>query len=330
MRKTLLLLCVLASACGGQEADVADRSGAGSDLVVSNGEQLNGEQLNGEQLNGEQLNGAGMGVNVASTSFSGAAMEDGTPLESSWLEGTVFHGFANGHEFAGADFTHARFRATTFDGAPVELRVANFAQQTPPDDDVWTYQVEFQTANGAWSPLCHDASGAAVRAIPLAGRWNYGRGVPGGGAHIDDPGAFTFACKDLGAIAKCAFPIGYKPWKSVNSVSLAPYHLACVRMLRADYCGDGTPWTQNGRRIDLYDGLGIQRMSRPLWFFEAEWSEGGAVCLSKERVTSLRATLRAAAGSCILSKLSPTCGNGDHFRSGTRVMDRFAFPGLGL
>ena len=61
--KKLLLLCVLASACGGQQIDAPDRP-ANTDLVVSNGEQLNGEQLNGEQLNGEQLNGAGMGVNV--------------------------------------------------------------------------------------------------------------------------------------------------------------------------------------------------------------------------------------------------------------------------
>jgi hypothetical protein len=330
MRKTLLLICVLASACGGQELDVADRGSTGSDLVTTNGEQLNGEQLNGEQLNGEQLNGAGMGVNVASASFSGAAMADRTPLESTWLEGTVFHGIASGHESSGADFTQAHFHAVTLDGAPVELRIASMAQEAPPDDDVWTYQVEFQAANGAWSSLCHDRSGAPVNAIPLAGRWNYGRATPGGGAHVDDPAAFTFACKGLGAIAKCAFPIGYKPWKTVNGASLAPYHQACVRMLRADYCGDGTPWTQNGRRIDLYDGIGVQKMSRPLWFFEAEWAEGGAVCLSKERVISLRATLRGALGSCILSRLSPTCGNRDHFGRGTRVMNRFAFPGLGL
>jgi hypothetical protein len=298
--------------------------------VVANGEQLNGEQLNGEQLNGEQLNGAGMGVNVAFTSFGGAVRSDGTPLDSVSLQGTVFHGSAGGHELSGADFALARFQGVTFDGNPVDLRIADIAQEQAPDDDVWTYQVEFRDASGAWSSLCHDASGAQVPAIPLAGLWNYGRGVAGGGAHIDDPAAFTFACKGLGAIAKCVLPLGYKPWKSVKGVSLAPYHRACVRMIRADYCGDGTPWTQNGRRIDLYDHIGIQRMTRPLWFFEAEWGEGGAVCLSNERVVNLHAVVGTVA-SCILPKLSLTCGRPAHFQGGsTLLMNRFAFPGLGL
>src|SRR5256885_8994027 len=307
--KKLLLVCLVAAACGGQvpngSDDAADRESGSPQLVVANGEQLNGEQLNGEQLNGEQLNGAGMGVNIAFTSFQGTVLEDGTALDSASLQGTVFHGAGSGREFAADDFRQARFHAVAFDGAPVELRIGNIAQQAAPDDDVWTYRVEFQTANGIWSPLCHDAGGAAVPAIPLAGRWNYGRGVAGGGAHIDDPTAFTFACQGLGAIAKCAFPIGYKPWKSVHGVSLAPYHQACVRMLRADYCGDGTPWTQNGRKIDVYDGLGIERPSQPHWLFEPEWGEGGAVCLSKEGGISLRAVL-GTGSSCVLSRLSST------------------------
>src|SRR3954454_23840492 len=116
--KKLVLLCVIASACGGQEIDTADRS-ANTDLVVSNGEQLNGEQLNGEQLNGEQLNGAGMGVNIAFTSFAGIVLEDGTPLDSASLQGTVFHGLGSSREFAGDDFRQARFPARAFDGTPV-------------------------------------------------------------------------------------------------------------------------------------------------------------------------------------------------------------------
>ena len=29
------------------------------------------------------------------------------------------------------------------------------------------------------------------------------------------------------------------------------HHQACVRMVRADYCGDGRSWTVNGRRVNL-------------------------------------------------------------------------------
>jgi hypothetical protein len=331
--KTLLPLCLAAFACS-QEMDAAGRGRAApADLVLANGEQLNGEQLNGEQLNGEQLNGEqlngpGMAVNVASTSFGGAVLGNGTPLDSTSLDGTMFHGSSAGNEFAGADFTLARFHAVAFDGSPVELRIASIAQKAPPDDDVWTYQVDFQDANGAsWSPLCRDASGAAVPAIPLAGRWNYGRGVAGGGAHVDDPAVFTFACEGLGAVAKCVSPLGYKPWKTVNGVSLAPYHQACVRMIRADYCGNGTSWTQDGRLIDVYDGLGIQEVSQPLWPFEAEWNEAGAVCLSNERANDLH-DLFDTIQSCIPSKLSLTCGITDHFHNATRMMNRFSLPKL--
>ena len=49
-----------------------------------------------------------------------------------------------------------------------------------------------------------------------------------------------------------------------------------VRMIRADYCGDGTSWTVNGRTIDLYDGLGIN-VDTSAWTFEAEWTPSGAV-----------------------------------------------------
>src|SRR5882762_1706366 len=122
-------MCLLAAACGGQEIDAADRGSASPDLVVANG----------EQLNGEQLNGAGMGINVAFTSFRGTVLEDGTPLDSASLEGTAFHGLAGSRQFAGADFRQVRFHAVAFDGTPVHLRIANLAQQAPPDDDVWTY-----------------------------------------------------------------------------------------------------------------------------------------------------------------------------------------------
>ena len=59
--------------------------------------------------------------------------------------------------------------------------------------------------------------------------------------------------------------------------SLADYHQACTRMLRADYCGDGTPHTVDGTLINIYDGIGIQRDTDD-WAFEAEWTTTGARC----------------------------------------------------
>ena len=329
--KRILIACVLVSACG-QGTGSTDRSTSGNDLVTTNGEQLNGEQLNGEQLNGEQLNGPfmgpGMAIDVGSVSFDGVTIGRRT-LDSTWLEGTVFNGLDGGREFSRFDFDGAHFHATMLDGTPVDLRVTDIDREDFPNSDVWSYLVQFRDAYGNWSPLCLDANNNPVYAIALDGRWNYGRGVPGGGDHVDDPGAFTFACKGLGAIAKCVFPIGYKPWKTVNGVSLAPYHQACTRALRADYCGDGNSWTLDGRRIDLYDAIGIQQQTRPFWLLEAEWDDASANCVTTQRVIDLKNLLGTVSG-CILSRVSLTCGSSSHFSRGTLLMNRYPLPTISL
>ena len=332
MNKYLASLLTLTFACG-EGADATGPRTATTDLVTSNGENLNGENLNGENLNGENLNGTsftgpGMPVNVAYALFDGASV-NGRTLDSAWLEGTVFHGMRNGHELSGLDFDNSSFQASLLDGTPLSLRVVDIDREDFPNSDVWSYLVQFRAGNGTWHPLCMDANNNAVYAIALDGRWNYGRGVPTGGDHVDDPSAFTFACKGLGAIAKCVFPIGYKPWETVNGVSLAPYHQACTRALRADYCGDGNSWTVNGRKIDLWDGIGVQQSSRPFWLFEAEWTDGSAACVTTQRVIDLRNVL-GTVSRCILSRVSLTCGFQSHFQRGTLLMNRYQSPGISL
>jgi hypothetical protein len=60
-------------------------------------------------------------------------------------------------------------------------------------------------------------------------------------------------------------------------------------MARADYCGDGTPHTQEGTLINLWDTLPppgpIQSNEGKVkgMKFEAGWDAGGAVCLSRQR-----------------------------------------------
>jgi hypothetical protein len=59
-------------------------------------------------------------------------------------------------------------------------------------------------------------------------------------------------------------------------------------MVRADYCGDGSSWTRDGIRIDLYDRLGIQVPDRSLgMLFEAAWGPQGAICVSRTRLQTL-------------------------------------------
>jgi hypothetical protein len=62
-------------------------------------------------------------------------------------------------------------------------------------------------------------------------------------------------------------------------------HEACVRMVRADYCGDGVSHTVDGVGIDVWDSSNINLMSSLStatdgYGHEGEWTPSGARCLS--------------------------------------------------
>jgi uncharacterized protein YjbI with pentapeptide repeats len=167
MMKMLLAICALAAACS-PEIDRTNRGAVSSDLVTTNGENLNGENLNGENLNGENLNGTsfngpGMAVDVQYGLFAGASIGNRT-LDSAWLEGTVFHGIDNGREFSGMDFESSRFQGVMLDGTPVSLRIVDIDRASFPNNDVWSYLVQFRDSRGIWHPLCLDANNDAVYA----------------------------------------------------------------------------------------------------------------------------------------------------------------------
>ena len=48
--------------------------------------------------------------------------------------------------------------------------------------------------------------------------------------------------------------------------------------MRADFCGDGTPYTVDGTTINLYDIAGIET-DEAAWPLEARWTGQGAACI---------------------------------------------------
>jgi uncharacterized protein YjbI with pentapeptide repeats len=239
-------------------------------LTTDNGSNLNGSNLNGSNLNGNDLSQFMVSVNYLPAWRAGAA------LDQVWLEGTTFKGVKASRYFSGADFQDAEFLGNLGNGSTVRLRISAISAAPSPNEDLNLYDVKFLDSAGVWQPACRDSTGSPVLAMPLQGTWDYRRGVPGGGAKTEDPARFTFACMG-GALAKCVL-WGYRPWATFNNVQLAAYHQACTRLVRADYCGDGTSYTQQGSRINLYDQLGIQQDTED-WAFEAEWDAGGARCI---------------------------------------------------
>ncbi|HKE16508.1 MAG TPA: ADYC domain-containing protein, partial [Kofleriaceae bacterium] len=220
------------------------------------GMSLNGMSLNGMSLNGMSLNGMS--------------------LNSSELSGEL----ASGEAVFGAGMVGAHLSGVLSDGSTLPLRIDSARTLPGPNGDVWAYGVSYALAGGSWAPLCGVSGGAPVAAIALVGTWDLRSGVPGGGSWAASSSEFTFACRGA-ALAKCV-ELGYKPWQSVSGTLLRDHHQACARMIRADYCGDGTAWTRDGELINLYDSLGIQEDAAN-WKTDAEWLPGGARCYHKLR-----------------------------------------------
>jgi hypothetical protein len=231
-----------------------------SNDAVLNGIELNGFRLNGFRLNGFRLNGFRLnGVTLVGTSFSGTSESDGSTVSGPAFVGGELEGELEG-------------------GGTVTLRITSVVASGVAGLDY--YLVEHEE-DGAWKNICWNGA----EAIPLRGHWDETTG-----AHTPDSDRFTFACRGA-ALAKCV-EWGYQLGATYTECngdtckqhSLDAFHQACTRMVRADYCGDGVPHTENGTSINIWDALGIQAQElgtgMPL---EAEWTAQGAACVKHTR-----------------------------------------------
>lgn len=133
-------------------------------------------------------------------------------------------------------------------------------------------------ASGAWQELCRPGPDGLTLAMPLPGYFT------DDGRYVADAQRFTITCTG-GAIGKC-LRFGYRPWApATNGIPAEALYQTCVRMIRADYCGNGHGWTRNGMPVDLFDAAGILREeASPGLSFEAAWGPDGASCVAHVRV----------------------------------------------
>jgi hypothetical protein len=193
---------------------------------------------------------------------------DGTVLRGQALKGTVITlRDRSGHSF--------------------ELRID--AAEAGPSADIELYDAAIRwRADDPWQPLCRPGPDGRARLLAIENAPSQtGDSEPGLPA--------SFACT-AGAKGKCIMR-GYRPWAtSAAGAPLAPYFEACIRMMRADYCGDGQSNTVEGLPIESWDRLGI-RTATPSLPLESAWSATGAVCIARARVPSL-ATLTTIVNRC--------------------------------
>jgi hypothetical protein len=151
-------------------------------------------------------------------------------------------------------------------------------RQDPASEIVLYTFSEQDSESGEWRNLCLPDPDGRRLGFPLGGAFT------SDGRYEAGPGRILFTCTG-GAEGKC-IRFGYKPWGfGPNNVSLSPYYQTCVRLVRADYCGDGIGHTRDGTPIDIFDGIGIQRDEpAPGMTFEAAWRADGAVCVRHTRL----------------------------------------------
>jgi len=161
----------------------------------------------------------------------------------------------------------------------VERDPGDKARGVAPTDSVLLHSFSVQGPNGEWKNLCEPGPDGRRQGFPIAGRAR-GDGV----IEAAEPGVFELTCTG-GAQGKCV-RLGYRPWeKQADGSSMRSVYNACIRLVRADYSGDGKGATRNGQPIDIYDFLGVQSPGNdPAHEFEAGFSPEGAVCVRHVRV----------------------------------------------
>ncbi len=205
-------------------------------------------------------------IDVDGTSFV-VALSDGRVLRSRELIGATLNIVTGG---GGA----LRLRIDAVESDPGDAARASAASS-----EVLLHTFSFQTPEGQWRNLCEPGPDGRRQGFPIAGR-------AANDATISpaEAGVFELTCTG-GAQGKCV-RFGYRPWeKGPDGAPMWGLYNTCVRLVRADYSGDGKGTTRNGQPIDIYDFLGVQaKADDPSHDFEAGWSPQGAVCVRHVRV----------------------------------------------
>ncbi|MCA9680932.1 MAG: hypothetical protein KC457_01955 [Myxococcales bacterium] len=186
---------------------------------------------------------------------------------------------AEGRELPASALPGSELRISDGEGRSQRLRIDEVLDESEPASPVGLYTLSrFDEAEQRWVPHCRPGPDGLTAALPLPGHWS-----ADGSTFTEDLEGFGVTCS-AGANGKC-MRMGYVPGLVVGGERLTPYFVACVRMMRADYCGDGRSHTEAGRPVDFIDRLGRQG----LWHdgdkrFEAAWGVDGAICVERTRV----------------------------------------------
>lgn len=107
--------------------------------------------------------------------------------------------------------------------------------------------------------------------------------------HADQSRWFTIACP--GSAADKLRMLGYGPqsnFPGANHPATPDQRQATLKMITADYCGNGTSYTANGTRIQWDNADGTVSMAGSHGAVEAVWTKDGALCLESTRISGVQ------------------------------------------
>jgi len=245
--------------------------------VADNGMEQNGFWVNGFRINGFRING----FRINGVKLNSILRLNATLSSLQIASGSLLSAFDESSQSTrvGAQLNDMEFNLgfdplATGTDVPKKIKIKSVVQSAV-QSDVYFYNVENEVSAGVFEAACLDGGNNPVDAIALKNSWD-----PITGERTMQSDAITWACRGA-ALAK-AVEWGYRPWVSSD---MADAHAAAVRMIRADYFGDGVTHTTNGNTIDVSDKWGIQ-VSETNWPIEAKWGPNGAVCLNTPRKLS--------------------------------------------
>jgi hypothetical protein len=231
---------------------------------------------------------------------------DGTAFRATLSDGSV----KQGKELTGT------LLVFELNGRQMRIRVASIIAD--PDDKSGTVLLHDFRREDTGEPLCGTAPDGTRLGFPLAGRT-----APDGGFVETGAAVFELICTS-GAQGKCV-RFGYHPWETASDGRpMREYYNACVRMMRADYCGDGRSWTRDGTLIDMWDDHGIQKLSTETdraFSFEAGWKPEGAVCVAHARIQE-NITLGKLKTLCPRLAAVPSCDEASARAAGALLFNR--------
>ena len=271
------------------EGEISFRPGGGwgcthCTIVLGNSPNINGADLSDINLDGTNTSGIKlkMGttpgnrpfrleVDTASESFIGINPQD---PEDILIKGAGFVGAKIVLEMPGA--------------IDVALEITGY------DDDIesWAQDGAALTAyratylsNGQYQSLCPSTSPENQAFTLILGEtYKRGTGSQTGILSIDKtPRSVTLAC--VGEAAAKMKLMDFHPLG--NRGADTDERMATLRMITADYCGDGTPYTATGIPVAWRDADDLMQPPTSEDLLEAMWTANGARCLDSPRLTSL-------------------------------------------